>query len=193
MTVASTGIVVGYAASTLTGSSHLRYGFARDFLLPALLTAIVAVVLGSRLTWSAFDRRRGGRVSPEIGYVAAVVVISVGIVAVTTVARSSGLPRLEARHIGGITYTARCDQGECDVSMDASTTSGDPISIPSASTLTFGCGSDEPRLSLYASSLGTGVRVASTCRDPRLVAAWPTVMGLPPGSFELAAVRVRNA
>jgi hypothetical protein len=26
-----------------------------------------------------------------------------------------------------------------------------------------------------------------------LVAAWPTVMGLPPGSPELEAVRVRNA
>jgi len=27
---------------------------------------------------------------------------------------------------------------------------------------------------------------------PKLVAAWPTVMGLPPGSYELAAVKVRN-
>ena len=38
MTIAATGIDVGYAASTMTGSPHLRYGFARDFLLPATLT-----------------------------------------------------------------------------------------------------------------------------------------------------------
>ena len=30
MTVASAGLVVGYAASTLTGSPHLRYGFTLD-------------------------------------------------------------------------------------------------------------------------------------------------------------------
>ena len=52
MTIAATGIVLGYASSTLTGPSHLRYGFARDFMLPALLTAIVTVVLGSTGLWS---------------------------------------------------------------------------------------------------------------------------------------------
>src|SRR5262249_3284526 len=46
-TVAATGLVFGYAASTLTGSPHLRYGFARDFLLPALLAGIVAIALVS--------------------------------------------------------------------------------------------------------------------------------------------------
>jgi hypothetical protein len=42
-------------------------------------------------------------------------------------------------------------------------------------------------------SLTQGVRLGRPCVDPRLVAAWPTVMGLPPGSPELDAVRVRNA
>lgn len=191
MTVAATGLVVGYAGSTLTGPSHLRYGFARDFLLPALLTAIVAVVLGSRLVWMGAGRRER-RLSPEIVFVAVAMVAAVGVVAAATAGRSTGLPRLEARHLGAVTYTASCAGERCRVAVEATTTSGVPISIPSRSTLTFGCGSDEPRFSVYAASLDAAVPVRPTCSDPRLVAAWPTVMGLPPGSFELAAVGIRN-
>lgn len=193
MTIAATGLVVGYAGSTLTGPSHLRYGFARDFVLPALLIAIVAVVLGTRATWRVLDRRgRDGRVSPEGVFVLVSIVLAAGVVAVTTVARSSGLPRLEARHIESVTYTARCSSRECDVRLQATTTAGAALSIPDSSTLTFGCGSERPRFTLYASDLDKAVRLAATCSEPRLVAAWPTVMGLPPGSFELAAVGVRN-
>ena len=76
-------------------------------------------------------------------------------------------------------------RGECDVQVAATATDGQPIAIPEASTLTFGCGSDEPRFSLYVSELTAGVRVPSECQSPRLVAGWPIVMGLPPGSFEL--------
>jgi hypothetical protein len=192
MTVAATGLVVGYAGSTLTGPSHLRYGFARDFLLPALLTAIVAVVLGSRVVWTSLDRS-GRRVSPEIVYVGLALVVAVGVVAATTAGRSAGLPRLESRHLGSVTYTAKCTGGQaCRISLRTTTTSGDPISIRPASSLTFGCGSDAPRFSVYAASLDEPVRVGSGCARPRLVSAWPTVMGLPPGSFELAAVGVRN-
>jgi hypothetical protein len=78
------------------------------------------------------------------------------------------------------------------VDVAAVTVSGKPISIPEPSTLTFGCGSDTPRFTVYTADLSAGVRVASSCRDPRLVAAWPTVMGLPPGSYELQAVTVTN-
>jgi hypothetical protein len=58
--------------------------------------------------------------------------------------------------------------------------------------LTFDCGSTTSRFSIYREDLSTSVALGRPCSDPRLVAAWPTVMGLPPGSFELAAVRVRN-
>jgi hypothetical protein len=80
----------------------------------------------------------------------------------------------------------------CDVSVDATNTRGEPVSVPRSSTLTFGCGSDRARLTVYVTELHD-VDLASRCSRPRLVAAWPTVMGLPPGSFELAAVGVRNA
>jgi hypothetical protein len=192
LTIAATGLVVGYAASTLTGPSHLRYGFARDFILPALLVAIVAVVLGSRALWVLLERRRGTRVSPEILYVAAAVLVAGVVVSVPTVTRTSGLPRIESRHVGAVTYTARCVGQECRVGVEATTRGGRSIALPQPATLTFGCGSDRPRYTVYVTGLDRSVQVAAACSDPRLVAAWPTVMGLPPGAFELAAIGVRN-
>ena len=193
MTVAATGIVLGYAASTLTGSSHLRYGFARDFLLPALLTGIVAVGLVSAGLWLVLSRfGRNARVSPEFVFVVLAVVGSAGLVAGTAFARSHGIPRIESRQLGPVVYTARCGGSRCELSIAAKTVSGRPLSIPEASSLTFGCGSARPRFSVYAEKPTAGVQLAPTCRDPRLVAAWPVVMGLPPGSYELSFVEVEN-
>jgi hypothetical protein len=191
MTIAATGLVVGYAASTLSGPSHLRYGFARDFILPALLTAIVAVVLGSCVLWRVLERRRSGRLSSEAAFVAASFLLVVGAVAATAIARTSGLPRIEGKHLGSVVYSARCAGQTCDVELAATTTRGDAITIPESSTLTFACGSERGRLTVYVSELD-GVGVPASCADPRLVAAWPTVMGLPAGDAELAAVDVRN-
>ena len=192
MTLASAGIVLGYSASTLTGSSHLRYGFARDFLLPAVLAAVVAVSLASAGLWLILSRRRGARFSPEFGFVVPAVVVAAGIVSGIAVARAEGLPRIESRQLGPIQYTASCRGSVCDVSLTARTTSGQLISIPEASILTFGCGDDRARFTVYAERPTSGVQLARRCSDPRLVSAWPTVMGLPPGSYELGAVAVEN-
>ena len=194
MTIASCGLVVGYAASTLSGSPHLRYGFARDFLLAALLATIVVVVLAALALWHALNRRPStGRVSAETAFVLATVVSVVVVVTASVYARSSGLPRLESRHLAGVSYVARCTGDLCAIDVDARTPAGGRIAIPEASTLTFGCGSERPELSLYVSRLAGGVRVPPSCANPRLVAAWPTVMGLPPGSTELRAIVVENA
>ena len=194
MSLASAAIVFGYSASTLTGSPHLRYGFARDFLLPALLSGIVAVSLGSAGVWLLLSRRRrAGRLSPEFAFVMLAFLTSASLVIVLAAARANGVPRIESRHVGAVTYTATCRGSLCDVSMAAETISGRAASLPEASVLTFDCGNGTPRFTLYAAELRARVNLARECRDPRLVSAWPTVMGLPPGSFELAAVRTRNA
>ena len=199
-TIAATGIVVGYAASTMTGSNHLRYGFARDFLLPALLSGLVAAGLFGVALWLLLARMGPLRIPPtsvrlsnESVVVLVAFLVSAALVAGAAVARSEGLPRIESRSLGPVVYTASCAGSVCDVEIAAETVSGRPISISERSTLTFGCGSDTPRLTRYAEEPSAGVRVPTTCRDPRLVAAWPTVMGLPPGSFELGFVRVVNA
>jgi len=194
MTLAAAGIVLGYAASTMTGSSHLRYGFARDFLLPALLTGIVGVSLASAGLWLVLSRvGRVARLSPEFGFVVLAVVVSAGMVAGMAFARAHGLPRIESRQLGNVAYTARCRGDTCDVAIEATTRSGRSISIPEASTLTFGCGGPRARFTVYVERPTAGVRLTRSCRDPRLVAAWPLVMGLPPGSHELYAVKVENA
>jgi hypothetical protein len=192
-TVAASGLVVGYSASTLTGSPHLRYGFARDFLLPALLTGIVAVALVSAGVWLALSRRRARRVSPEFTFVVLAVVGSACLLVAFAYARANGIPRVESHALGAVTYSATCRSDSCAVVVRATTTSGRSISIPESSILTFGCGSATPRFTLYAENPTAGVRLTRPCAGPRLVAAWPTVMGLPPGTYELNAVKVRNA
>jgi len=199
-TIAAVGIVLGYAASTMTGSNHLRYGFARDFLLPALLTGLVAAALFGVALWLLLARVGPLRIPPtsvrlstESVLVLVAFLVSAALVAGTAVVRSEGLPRIESRSLGPVVYTASCAGSACEVEISARTRSGRPLSLPEASTLTFGCGSDRPRYTDYVESLAEPVRVDPTCADPRLVAAWPTVMGLPPGSYELAAVGVRNA
>ena len=113
MTIASTGIVVGYAASTLTGSSHLRYGFARDFLLPALLSGIVGVGLVSAGLWLLLTRRAGRRLSPEFSFVLLAFVGSACAVLVLAYARANGIPRIEGSQLGAVTYTATCRDDTC--------------------------------------------------------------------------------
>ena len=199
-TIAAAGIVVGYAASTMTGSNHLRYGFARDFLLPALLSGLVAAGLFGVGLWLLLARIGPLRIPPtsirlstESVLVLVAFVVSAALVAGAAIARSEGLPRIESRMLGPVVYTASCQEAVCEVDIDARTVSGRPISIPERSTLTFGCGSDRPRFTLYVDEPSAGGPAPATCREPRLVAAWPTVMGLPPGSYELAAVEVANA
>jgi hypothetical protein len=199
-TIAAAGIVVGYAASTMTGSNHLRYGFARDFLLPALLSGLVAAALFGAALWVLLAKMGPLRIPPtsvrlstESVLVLVAFLVSAALVAGAAVGRSEGLPRIEGRSLGPVVYTASCARSVCEVEMSAKTVSGRPISISERSTLTFGCGSDTPRFTRYVEEPSAGVRVPATCRAPRLVAAWPTVMGLPPGSFELGFVRVVNA
>jgi hypothetical protein len=193
MTIASAGIVVGYAGSTLTGSPHLRYGFARDFLLPALLCAIVALTLGAAGLWKLLSRRRSRIVSSELVFVMCSFAAAAFFVAAFAYARADGIPRLRSEQVRTLTYTATCREGTCAVAMDARGNGGRTVDLPAATTQTFACGRDVARVKLYRASLDAPVLVDETCSSPRLVAAWPTVMGLPPGSYELQAVRVRNA
>ena len=192
MTVAATGLTLGYVASSLTGPSHLRYGFARDFLLASLLAAVVIVVLACIAGWHLVARRRGGLLSPDAAFVVAAVVSAVLVVVGVTYAQVSRPSPVRKQTSRKSRLHGELRRGRVRRSGGGHGSGRTPIDIPGASTLTFGCGSDEPSFTLYVPSLTAGVRVPSECQSPRLVAGWPTVMGLPPGSFELAAVDVRN-
>jgi hypothetical protein len=201
MTIAASGIVLGYAASTMTGASHLRYGFARDFLLPAVLSGVLAVGLAAGGLWLLLARRGSVRLAPtrirvssEGMMMVGALVTAVAVGAAVWAGRTHGLPRMESRQLGPVEYTATCRDGDaCEVEIEARTVGGRPISIPEASTLTFGCGSERPRFTVYEPRPTRGFRLTEECPDPRLVAAWPTVMGLPPGRPQLRVVGVANA
>lgn len=200
MTIAASGMTLGYVASTWASSSALGYGFARDFMLPSLLTGVVAVACGFAWLHLALERWGGvrlpvarGRLSPGTASAAFALIGAALLVLGVVGARTYGLPRIESRHLGGIEYTANCRAGICDVEIEAVTVSGKPISIPQSSLLTFGCGGDKPRFTLHVTDPSEGFPITQTCRDPRLVAAWPTVMGVPPNSSVLRVVTVVNA
>ena len=127
-TIAAAGIVVGYAASTMTGSNHLRYGFARDFLLPA---PSPGSSLPGSSAWGSFARIGPLRIPPtsirlstESVLVLVAFVVSAALVAGAAIARSEGLPRIESRMLGPVVYTASCQEAVCEVDIDARTVSG---------------------------------------------------------------------
>lgn len=200
MTIAASGLALGYVASPWASSTALKYGFARDFLLPSLLTGVVAVCVVFVGLHRALVRKGGVRLpatrrqlSPGGASVLIAVVGSAALVTGLIAARVDGLPRLEGRHLGAIEYTADCRDGTCDVQIEAVTVTGKPISIPKASLLTFGCAESKPRFTLHVPDPTEGFALTQTCREPRLVAAWPTVMGVPPNSSVLRVVNVVNA
>jgi hypothetical protein len=199
MTIAASGLTLGYLASTWASSNALKNGFARDFLLPSLLTGVVAVGIVFPGLYLVLTRAGGVRVpatrrqlspagaSALIGLVGAIALLT-GVMT----ARTYGLPRLERRHLGVIEYKADCREANCNIELEAVTVTGKPISIPPASLLTFGCGNGVPRFTLYVPDPTEGFAITKPCRDPRLVAAWPTVMGVPTDSSGLRVVEVAN-
>ena len=200
LTIAASGLVLGYLASTWSSSSALRFGFARDFMLASLLAGIVGVCLITAWVYRTVLRRGSLRVpgtsralSPSRACVAAAAVGSLALMAGVVVARTYGLPRVDSRHLATIEYTATCAPDACRVDIAATNGHGESVDLPTTSLLSFGCGSDEPSFTVHAPDPAQGVPIPSSCADPRLVAAWPTIMGVPPNSEILRAVGVSNA
>ena len=107
--------------------------------------------------------RRQGKISAESLFVVLSVVGAAVVITGTTYARAHGIPRLEARQLGEVAYTASCRVDRCEVSLEAKTTRGGPISIPETSTLTFECGDDTPRFTIFAASLSGDIALNRRC------------------------------
>jgi hypothetical protein len=200
MTIAASGLVLGYLASTWASSSALRFGFARDFMLASLLAGIVGVCLLIPWVYSTVRRRGSRRIPgtsrPLSASRSCVAVTAVSVLLLVTgvvVTRTYGLPRVDSRHLAALEYTATCAPETCRVEIDARNERGETVAMPTTSLLTFGCGSDTPRFTLHVPDPVGGVAIPASCADPRLVAAWPTIMGVPPSSDVLRAVGVSNA
>ena len=173
----------------------LRYG-RRGFLPPALLTGVVAVVL---VLSSSLPRLLAVTTCP---------VVSSGIVFVGR-CRSVGeiLPwwlALPTRGADGISRHRRRALGEVSdygffrrERVTSPSTRGQREEIrsrsPNLSTLTFECGGGRPGFTLMLGGWQAVSASPSRCPHARLAHAWPTVMGLPPGTFEVAAIKVKSA
>ncbi|GIU95303.1 MAG: hypothetical protein KatS3mg012_1760 [Gaiellaceae bacterium] len=199
MAIAASGLVLGYVASTMAGSPHLKFGLARDFLLPALLVAILVAVLAVRATRDALarldERRSRGGDPGGVGDVR-VPLAALGLVALlalaVSVALSTGLPRFESKHLAAITYASHCSGSVCRVQVVGRTTAGVMVRIPSPSVLAFACAGDDSLRAIYSSDPSRGVGLPDACRRPRLRFAWPAVMGLPPDLAHFERVTVTN-
>ena len=176
---------------------RLRFGFARDFLLPFLLTGVVVVTLGFAALHRFVTRREP---APDAGVPGGAPYLGRGggerCRARGGNGRRAGLrpaaarqPALRDPRVPGGRATVR----RCAVEVVAANPSGNEFSVPGASLLTFGCGSDEPRLSIHVPDPGGEFDVPATCSEPRLVAAWPATMGVPPNSAVLRSVDVTNS
>jgi hypothetical protein len=200
LTIAASGLVLGYLASSWASSSALRFGFARDFMLAALLAGVVGVCVLTAWLYGAVLRRgevrapgTSRRLSPARACVVATGLGTLVLMTCVVVARTYGLPQLDGQHLATLEYRATCAPTDCRIEIEARNPDGGNVTIPSTSLLTFGCGSDEPSFTLHVPDPARGVAIPSSCADPRLVAAWPTVMGVPPSSDVLRAVAVSNA
>jgi hypothetical protein len=201
MTIAASGLVFGYVASSWASSSALRFGFARDFILASLLGGVVGVCLLIPWAYRSVIRRGGSlrvpgtsrALSPSRACVAVTATSVLLLVMGVVVTKTYGLPRVDSRHLATLAYTATCTPDICRVEIAATNDDGERVAMPETSLLTFGCGSDEPRFTLHAPDPEDGVAIPTSCGDPRLVAAWPTIMGVPPNSDVLRTVAVANA
>ena len=163
MTIAATGLVLGYTASTLTGPSHLRYGFARDFLPPPSI-AIVAATLVAAGLWLVLVRRDAPRLSSVSAFIGLVVAGSVIAVGTTADAGHTGSRGSKVRTSSRCRTRLTAMVRGAEVSLEASNPSGEAVAIPQSSVLTFGCGTDKARLSVYVETLDESVVNAVVCR-----------------------------
>ena len=157
LTVVASGLTLGYLSSSWASSTALRFGFARDFLLPFLLTGVVATVLAFA-GLAQLSRRGSLRVSLGAASTATVALVAALLIPATVVARTAGLPRLESRHLAALEYRATCSGGRCTVEIAAENPRGEPVTLPGASMLTVGCGTAEPRFTLRVEDPTRGIR-----------------------------------
>ena len=165
------------------------------------LHGIVGVCLLTAWIYRAVLRRGSLRIpgtsrmlSPSRSCLAAAAVGTLVLMTGVVVARTYGLPRIDSRHLATLEYSATCAPDTCRVAIAATNDRGESVDLPTTSTpdvrLRLGRAA---RFTVHAPDPADGVAIPATCADPRLVAAWPTIMGVPPSSDVLRAVGVSNA
>jgi hypothetical protein len=115
--VSAGGIVLAYLCGAPSGSSHLKYGFFRDFVSPLMLLA------GAFIATAAWRRAEDGAAGR--GLVVALVVFFAVVVGLTGL-RAVGLPTVGGQ-IARIDIASTCDAGECGFALTAIGGNGEAV------------------------------------------------------------------
>ena len=116
--LAAGGTILAYLSGAPSGSSHLKYGFFRDFIAPmVLLTGAFIAALATRRTTDAHPR--DGLLVPMLVYF----MVLIGLVAL----RPFGLPAIPVPQAVQFQIASSCADGQCSFALTALDTAGQPL------------------------------------------------------------------
>lgn len=125
--VASGGLVVAYVSGAPSGSSHLKYGFFRDFV-PALVLLNCSFIAAVAAARASDSHTRASLVVPLLVFFI--------VVAALTGLRAVGLPQLPGAHIAHFEMASSCEAGTCSFSLSAFDGGGNEVPYPDLSYVT---------------------------------------------------------
>ncbi len=125
--VASGGLVVAYLSGAPSGSSHLKYGFFRDFV-PALVLLNCAFIAAIATARAADGQTRTSLVVPLL--------VFMGVVVVLTGLRAVGLPRIPGADVARFEVSSQCEAGQCSFALEAFDGEGNLVPYPDLSYVT---------------------------------------------------------
>jgi len=116
--VAAGGIILAYLSGAPSGSSHLKYGFFRDFIAPMVL--LTGAFIGALATRRTTEARQGGGIAVPM---AVYFVVLVGLVAL----RPFGLPPIPVQQATQFQIASSCADGQCSFTLSALDATGKPL------------------------------------------------------------------
>jgi hypothetical protein len=125
--VAAGGLILAYVSGAPSGSSHLKYGFFRDFV-PALVLLNCSFIAAIATARASDGQTRASLVVPLL--------VFMGVVTVLTGLRPVGLPQVPGADIARFEVASRCEAGSCSFALSAFDSGGSEVPYPDLSYVT---------------------------------------------------------
>lgn len=125
--VAAGGLILAYVSGAPSGSSHLKYGFFRDFV-PALVLLTCSFIAAIATARASDGQTRASLVVPLL--------VFMGVVTVLTGLRAVGLPQVPGADIARFEVASRCEAGSCSFALGAFDSGGNEVPYPDLSYVT---------------------------------------------------------
>ncbi len=125
--VASGGLLLAYVSGAPSGSSHLKYGFFRDFI-PSLVLLNCSFIAAIAMARVSDGRTRASLAVPLLVFGAVVVAL--------TGLRAIGLPQVPGGDVARFEVASSCEAGTCSFALSAFNSAGDEAPYPDLSYIT---------------------------------------------------------